>query len=192
MAELHPTLGIFASDRGPGDAERSSIMTQAGSYFARKGAKIVCLGDDDTLPVPLLTSARAAGGQVAIIADLAFHGPTTLTGFPIERLATPEERLQRLALLSDVYVALPGSLASASGLFMTWARGGGGEGRKPVVFYDRNGAFRVLRGYTADIVANSVKRHDLLVQFADSIEDTWGKIAWLIDNDATAMAKRGG
>jgi predicted Rossmann-fold nucleotide-binding protein len=185
----HPVLAVFASDHGPGDAERSSIMSQAGSYFARKGAKIVCLGDDQTLPVPLLTSARAAGGEVTIIAGADYHGPSTLTGMPVERLPTAEERLRRLALLANVYVALPGSLASASSLFLTWARGGGGAGRKPVVFYDRNGAFRVLRGYTGDIIANSIRHYDQMVQFADSIEEVWNKIVWLIDSDATALSR---
>jgi predicted Rossmann-fold nucleotide-binding protein len=165
-------------------------MSQAGSYFARKGAHIVCLGDDETLPVPLLTSARAAGGKVTLIAGPSFHGAPALHDIPVERLPSAEDRLRRLAVLSNLYVALPGSLASASALFMTWARGGGGAGRKPVVFYDRNGAFRVLRGYTADIVSNSVKRYDQLVQFADSIEDVWNKIVWLIDTDATALSPR--
>ncbi|MEQ1901325.1 MAG: hypothetical protein ABL866_11385 [Devosia sp.] len=187
----HPVLAVFASDRGPGDAERAAIMSQAGSYLARRGAKIVCLGDDDTLPVPLLTSARAAGGEVTIVADTNYHGPSTLTGVPVERYPTAEERLRRLATLANVYVALPGSLASASSLFMTWARGGGGAGRKPVVFYDRNGAFRVLRGYTNDIVANSIRQYDHLVQFADSIEDVWNKIVWLVDSDATALGRGG-
>ena len=184
------TLGVFASDRGPGDAERAAIMSQAGRYFARHRARLVCLGDDETLPVPLITSARAAGGEVTIIAANEFHGLPSLAGVPVERLATAEERLKRLAMLANVYVALPGSLASASSLFMSWARGGGGAGRKPVVFYDRNGAFRVLRGYSADVTANSIKRLDLLVQFADSIEDLWNKIVWLVDSDATALSAR--
>ena len=188
--DTQPVLGIFASDRGPGDAERSSIMSQAGSYLARKGAKIVCLGDEDTLPVPLLTSARAAGGEVTIIADPAFHGPSAITGMPVERVEGADQRLRRIAMLANLYVALPGSLASASSLFMSWARGGGGAGRKPVVFYDRNGAFRVMRGFAADIFANSIRQHDHLVQFADSIEDLWGKIVWLIDSDATALSNR--
>ena len=38
-----PTIAVFASDKGPGDAERASIMSQAGTYFARKGARVVCL-----------------------------------------------------------------------------------------------------------------------------------------------------
>jgi hypothetical protein len=188
--DTHPVLGIFASDKGPGDAERASIRSQAGSYFARHGASIACLGDDDTLPVPLLASARAAGGKVTIVAAPDFHGPATLTDVMIERIAEPEDRLRRLAILSNVYVALPGSLASASSLFLTWARGGGGAGRKPVVFFDRNGAFKVMRGYTADIISNSIRRYDQLVQFADSIEDLWNKIVWLVDQDATALSPR--
>ena len=50
-----PTLAVFASQQGPGDPERSSIMSQAGTYFARKGARIVCLIDALTVPVPLIT-----------------------------------------------------------------------------------------------------------------------------------------
>ena len=37
--DTHPVLGVFASDHGPGDAERASIMSQVGSFLARKGAR---------------------------------------------------------------------------------------------------------------------------------------------------------
>jgi predicted Rossmann-fold nucleotide-binding protein len=181
-----PVLGVFASEAGPGDAERASIMSQAGSYFARKGAKLVCLAEDDAVPVPLVTSARTAGGDVTLIAGPDYAEPKALTGVSVEHLATSEERLARLASLSTLYVALPGSLASATSLFRTWVKGGGGPGRKPVVFYDRNGAFRVLRGYDADVLSNSIKGHDRYLQFADSVEDIWNKVAWLIDQGATA------
>jgi hypothetical protein len=40
-----PALAVFASDKGPGDAERSSIMSQAGTLLARHGARIICLAD---------------------------------------------------------------------------------------------------------------------------------------------------
>jgi hypothetical protein len=163
-------------------------MSQAGSYLARKGAKLVCLADDAELPVPLLTSARTAGGDVTLIAADSYAEPSYLRGVTVEHYATADERLARLAALSTLYVALPGSLASATGLYRTWVRGGGGAGRKPVVFYDRNGAFKVLRGYAADVIANSIHGHDRYVQFADSVEDMWTKIAWLIDQGATSAA----
>jgi hypothetical protein len=190
--DTHPVLGVFASGRGPGDAERASIMSQAGSFLARRGAGLVCLADEDgSVPVPLVTSARTAGGTVTLVAGHDYAEPSAMGGVHIERLDTAEARLARVAELAHLYVALPGSLASAISLYRTWVRGGGGAGKRPVVFYDRNGAFRVIRGYASDIIAESIKGHDRYVQFADSIEDMWGKIVWLIDQGATAVQGRG-
>lgn len=185
--DKHPTLGVFASSQGPGDAERASIMSQAGSFLARRGARIVCLAEDDDIPVPLVTSAKTAGGEVTLIVDENFVAPAALSNVSVERIASREDRLKRLAQLSTVYVALPGSLASAASLYMSWVRGGGGPGRKPVVFYDRNGAFRVIRGYAGDIIAESIHGHDRCLQFADSIDDVWNKVSWLVDQGATAL-----
>ena len=39
-------------------------------------------------------------------------------------------------------------------------------------------------GYTADVISTSIKGHDRYIQFADSVEDIWGKVAWLIDQGA--------
>lgn len=184
VAAIQPTLAVFASEAGPGDAERATIMSQTGSYLARKGARLVCLAEDGAVPVPLATSARTAGGEVTLIVDQAYVEPRALNGVIVERHATYDERLARLAQLASVYVALPGSLASATNLYRTWVKGGGGPGRKPVVFYDRNGAFKVLRGYDADVLSNSIKGHDRYMQFADSVEDIWNKVTWLIEQGA--------
>ena len=185
--DAHPVIGIFASDHGPGDAERATIMSQAGSYLARKGARLACVVDTpDTIPVPLLTSARTAGGEVILIGDESFSEPSYLTGVTVEHAATAEARLSRLAAMSTLYVALPGSLASAIALYRTWVRGGGGPGRKPVVFLDHHGAFKVMRGYAFDVLSTSIKNHDRYLQFADSVEDIWNKANWLIDQGATS------
>ena len=118
--DAHPVIGIFASDHGPGDAERATIMSQAGSYLARKGARLACVVDTpDTIPVPLLTSARTAGGDVILIGDESFSEPSYLTGITVEHAGTAEARLSRLASMSTLYVALPGSLASAIALYRT-------------------------------------------------------------------------
>jgi hypothetical protein len=184
--DAHPVIGIFASDHGPGDAERATIMSQTGSYLARKGARLACIVDaPDEIPVPLLTSARTAGGEVILIGDESFSEPNYLSGVTVEHAATAELRLARLAAISTLYIALPGSLASAMALYRTWVRGGGGPGRKPVVFFDRNGAFKVVRGYAADIISTSIKGYDRYIQFADSVEDIWNKAVWLIDQGAT-------
>lgn len=184
--DSHPTIGIFSSDHGRGDAERATIMSQTGSYLARKGARLVCVVDaPEDIPVPLLTSARTAGGEVTLIVGENFAEPSYLTGITVEHFATAEERLARLASLSTLYLALPGSLLSAIALYKAWVRGGGGAGRKPVVFFDRNGAFKVVRGYAGDIISTSIKGHDRYLQFADSVEDIWNKVAWLVDQGAT-------
>ena len=187
--DAHPVIGIFASDHGPGDAERATIMSQAGSFLARKGAKLACVVDaPDDIPVPLLTSARTAGGEVILIGDESFAEPNYLAGVTVEHAATAELRLARLATISTLYVALPGSLMSAIALYRTWVRGGGGEGRKPVVFLDHRGAFKVVRGYAADVLSTSIKSHDRYIQFADSVEDIWNRVAWLVDQGATTAA----
>ena len=48
--DAHPVLGVFASDHGPGDAERATIMSQAGSFLARKGAQLACLAEGGRHP----------------------------------------------------------------------------------------------------------------------------------------------
>jgi hypothetical protein len=174
-----PTIAVFASDKGPGDAERASIMSQAGTYFARKGARIICLAEGKSVPIPLITSARAAGGEIVVVGDANFALPRALASVPFEQFTEPGQRFERVAALADAFVGLPGSLASISNLYLSWLKAGGGAGGKPVVFYNRNHAFEVLRGYAADVVSHSVPHHERLMQFSDSIEDLWNRVARL-------------
>jgi len=188
MVPAPPTIAVFASERGPGDAERASIMSQVGKYLAGKGARLICITEGAAVPVPLITAARLAGGEVTIVADLAFRAPSALAGVPVERLSDEESRLRRLASLATLFVALPGSLASTAGLYRAWVRAGGGAGGKPVVFFNRHGAFEVMRGMVADVFSHSVRHHDHYVQFADSPEELWSKISWLINEGAAGRS----
>ena len=168
------TLAVFASDKGPGDAQRSSIMSEAGTLLARKGARIVCLANAGGLSVPLLKSAIAAGGDVTIIADTQFTVPTALSRVAVERFETRAEEYAQLNKLADVYVGLPGSLGSVTSLYETWVNSGSG---KPVALLNRNRAYEVLRGFAADVLSHSVKQWERNLQFADNVEDLWNKIA---------------
>ncbi|MDR3475236.1 MAG: hypothetical protein P4M09_26590 [Devosia sp.] len=172
----HPTLAIFASDRGPGDAERASIMSQVGTYFARKGARIVCLAEGRSVAIPLVTSARTNGGEIIIVSDDQFTLPRALSGIPLEQIADLEARQARIAALADVYVGLPGSLASISNLYLSWLKSGNESGMTPIVLYNRNNAFEVLRGFVADIVSHSMRHTERRIQFADSVEDLWNRV----------------
>lgn len=175
-----PCVAVFASDRGPGDPERASMMTQVGKHLAERRAHMVCLAEGVSAPIPLITGARRAGGRVTLVADESFRPPVAFDGIPVERPGDGEARLRRIADLADVLVALPGSLASASSLYIAWVRGATGSVRKPLVFYNRNGAFEVIRGFAADVLSHAIPHHDRGVQFADSPEDLWNKLGWLL------------
>jgi predicted Rossmann-fold nucleotide-binding protein len=179
-AVARPTLAVFASDSGPGDPERASLMSQAGHLLARKGVRIVSLAHGTSVAVPLITSARTAGGEVLVVADDGMRMPAALMDVPVERLSSDEERLARVAALADGFVGLPGSLASAGDLYRSWVRAGGGASGKPVVLLNRNRAFEVMRGMAADVLSHSVRRHDRMVVFTDNPEDLWNKIAWAL------------
>lgn len=175
-----PVLAIFASDKGPGDAERASLMGQTGTYFAKRGARIVCLAEHGVIPIPLITAARAAGGSVQLVADPTIVLPPALAGVSMEVLETQPERLARVSELAEAFVALPGSLASASALFATWAMAKS-QGRKPpVVMLNRHRAYEVMRGYAADVLSPGLPGYDRAVQFSDTIEDLWSRVSRLV------------
>ena len=179
-ADATPTLAVFASDKGPGDAERASLMSDAGTILARHGARIVCLADGALEAIPLITAARAAGGDVLILADDGFEAPPALADVAVERIDDPEARLRRMGELAQVFVGLPGSLASTATLYRAWVCAGAGASRKPVVLLNRNRAFEAMRGMAADILSHSVPHSDRLVTFTDNVEDLWNKVSWAL------------
>ncbi|GLQ55016.1 hypothetical protein [Devosia nitrariae] len=181
QAHAHPTLTIFASDKGPGDAERSSIMSQAGSYLARRGARVLCLAERGTLPIPLITAVRAAGGDAAVVADASIVLPPALAGVPIEVISDRDQRLARIGGQTDAYIGLPGSLASASSLFAAWTAARQAGQARPVVLLNKNRAFEMMRGYAADVLSHGLKGYDRVIQFADSVEDVWIRASRMIE-----------
>ena len=174
-AKNRPMLALFASNAGPGDAQRSSIMSQVGTLLAKRGARIVCLAEPKLETLPLITSARAAGGEVTIIAGDDFVAPSALSGVPLERLPGPEARLFRIATLADGFVGLPGSLASSATLYRAWVKAG--PGTKPMILLNRNRAFEVIRGFMGDIVSHSVRHSERKVAISETVDDLWNKIA---------------
>lgn len=178
MAEtIDITLAIFASDQGPGDAERASIMSQAGAFFAKRGAKIISLTDGNALPVPTIAAARAAGGQTEIFADQDFLLPSALENIELRRIPDKAQRLQQFAGAADCFVGLPGSLASISNLFSTTLNL---SVSKPVVLLNHRNAFEVLRGFSVDVLAHGKPAAERNFQFADTIEDVWNRAARMV------------
>ena len=175
-----PLLAIFASSKGPGDAERASLMSQTGTYFAKRGAQLLCLAENGNLPIPLITAARAAGGVVQIVADASIVLPPALKGVTMDVLAEQQARFERVSELADGLVALPGSLASASEMFGVWSAGKTQGRVRPVVMLNRHRAFEVMRGYAVDVLSPGLPGYDKAIQFADTVEDLWSRISRLV------------
>lgn len=175
-----PVLAVFASDKGPGDPERASIMGQAGTLFAKRGAAVVTLAENGIIPVPLITAARTAGGRVEIVGDASIILPPALRGVDLQVLESREDRLARIAQMANAFVALPGSLASATALFGAWTAAQGQGRTLPVVMLNRHRAFEVIRGYAADVLSPGLPGYDKAVQFADNIEDLWNRVSRLV------------
>ncbi len=167
------TVALFASDKGPGDAERASVMSSAGAYFARRGARLITLTEGG-LPLPAITSARAAGGEVEIFTDDVFVPPRALSSVPLVRISDARERWRQLAARCDCYVILPGSLASISSLFHATL---GSDHVRPVVFLNHHHNFEVLRGFVSDVLTFGRPGKDRNFQFADNVEDLWSKVS---------------
>ncbi|ODT47272.1 hypothetical protein [Devosia sp. 63-57] len=176
LQQTTPVIGIFASDKGPGDPERASLMGEAGRLFARRGVRLVCLAENDALPVPLITAARAAGGTVDVLADASIVLPPALANVPVSVVPERAARHAQLAAMSTILVVLPGSLASATALFETWSS----TPSRPIVFLNRHRAFEVLRGFAGDVLSHAVPGYDRNLQFADTVEDLWNKVNWLL------------
>lgn len=171
-------LALFASDKGPGNAERASIMQQAGSYLARKGARLICpVVGGGVLAMPLIKSARAAGGQVSVLAPTGFNAPAALADSEIERFGDTADLYRRLDSQADAFIGLPGSLASVTQLFQAWVETGS---VKPVALLNRNKAFEPMRGLAVDVLVHSARNWEKKLLIADSIEDLWNRLPRLL------------
>ena len=95
--------------------------------------------------------------------------PPTLAGVPVRVMPDRAARHALMATEAQVFVALPGSLGSSAALFGSWTAGKG-TGR-PVV----------MKGFAGDVLSHAVSGYDRNVQFADSVEDLWNKVSWVLE-----------
>jgi predicted Rossmann-fold nucleotide-binding protein len=155
-------------------------MSQAGTYFAKRGAALLVLAENGVLPVPLITAARTAGGQVQVVGDASMVLPAALRDVTLEVIERREERLSRLAQSASALIALPGSLASATALFGAWSAAQAMGRQIPCVMLNRHRAFEVMRGYAADVLSPGLPGFEKSLQFSDSVEDIWNRVSRLV------------
>ena len=172
-----PTIGVFASDQGPGDAARTAIMSDTGNMLARNGATLLALAERDMVPLPLLSSALAAGGKVELVCDKPCNLPPTLKDSSITIIPDRLERTRSMARRADCFVILPGSLSSATSHFLSISDQ---KSSPPMVFLNQNRAFEIVRGFSADVFVHTFPRAHRQVLFAETVEEIWPRVAKLI------------
>lgn len=169
-----PTLVVFASDQGPGDAERTSIMSQTGKLLASKGVKLVFLVENGVVPMALLKSAFSRGAEVELICDGECDLPGGLKEVNRRTISEQNARYDALAEMADCFVILPGSLATAISHFQTVKELGA---KVPMVFLNQNKAFEIVRGISADVFVHTFPTAHKNLQFAENVEDIWTKVS---------------
>ncbi len=171
-----PVLAVFAAAALPGDADYTRVVSQAGTLFARNGARLVCLVENGVYCRPLVTAARAAGGTVIILSDGSLPPHSFAEGCEIELIEEQDNRFQRMSELADALVGFPAGVAAIRAMFDVWVMAGGGASGKPVALLNRNRAYEVLRGFAMDVLSHSLAKSDRMMVFADSVEDLWNQL----------------
>jgi len=169
-----PTLAIFASDKGHGDASRTSIMSQAGSFLAKKGVRLIYVTRAEEFSLPLVKSARAAGGEVTVVSNAPLNLPASASSVEVQTFADASIRRQYVIAEVDGFLALPGSLASVADLYETWMAA---DGNRPTALLNHNRAYELMRGIGVDIFAHTVPSWEQNLIIAETIEDLWAKFA---------------
>ena len=176
-----PSLAVFADATLSGDADYTRVLSNAGTLFARNGARLICLAEGGAYCRPLVVAARAAGGAVTLLSDGSHDSARLVDGCTVEAIEDEEVRYQHLADLADAFVGFPAGLMQVRALFNAWVMAGAGASGKPVALLNRNRAYEVLRGYFVDVVTHSLADSDRLTVFADTPEDLWNELQQVLD-----------
>lgn len=170
------TIAIFGGGRAQNDANRSLILTQAGTFFAKKNAKLVCMQGEGGLPMVALGAARAAGGDIEIIVADDFEIPKALGEVKITRENDIAMRYKLTSQKVQAIVALPGGLSLANDLFQISMNQ---TTACPTILLNHENAFEVLRGFFADVLVHDHPNAEGAMQVADSLDDVWNRVTRL-------------
>ncbi len=172
-------IGIFASDEGHGDPERSSIMAHSGGILAKQNAKFICFAQNGSLCVPLITAINNAGGDITIFSEGDFVLPSHLKKIKTKTLSSNEaEKYQFIDNEIDALIGLPGSLLSVKLLFDVWVAT---SRKKPVALLNKNKDYDFIRGFAYDIAGAKISKIERHILLSDHIEDLWHKLSRILD-----------
>jgi uncharacterized protein (TIGR00730 family) len=170
------SICVFCGSRPGVDPAYASAAAAMGAAIARRGMTLVYGGAKVGLMGVLADAALAEGGQVVgviprglVSKEIAHDGLAEL--FITE---TMHDRKDRMILLSDAFVSLPGGFGTYDELFevLTLAQIG---------FHDKPSAFLNVQGFFAPLVA--LLRHTIAESFAAPEHEG----LFIVDDDAERL-----
>jgi len=154
---------VFASANDALPERLREAATEAGAGIARLGHTLVYGGSGRGLMGAAARGAVAAGGRVVGVMPRHLVGrEKAAVGIAeIHLVETLAERKQRMADLSDLFLALPGGVGTLDEALemITWYDVG--LSRKPTLFVDVDGFWRDFAAMMAGLKARGVLRPDL-------------------------------
>lgn len=140
------TVCVFCGSNFGRDGVYEAAAAQVGRELAERGLRIVYGGASVGLMGALADAALAAGGEVvgvipgALVAREIAHSALS----ELHHVGSMHERKQRMADLSDAFIALPGGAGTLEELFEIWTWAQLGHHAKPVGLLNVAGFFDSL------------------------------------------------
>ncbi len=149
------TVAVFSgSNFGRGD-QYIRAAAALGSYLGANGIKIVYGGTSQGLMGVLADAALAAGGTVhGVITQRLLEKGHLHAGLTTHEITDRMNgRKQRMALLADAFIALPGGIGTLEEFSEIWSLNLLGELDKPAALYNIGGYFDPLMRFVDHMIA---------------------------------------
>lgn len=146
---MKPSLCVYCGSRTGSLPAYEAAAHELGTLIGRLGWRLVYGGGNVGLMGVVADAALAAGAPViGVIPEALMNrevGHSRLT--ELEVVSTMHERKQRMADLSDAFVALPGGIGTLEELYEVWTWRHLGYHAKPVALLDTAGYYRPLLAF---------------------------------------------
>ena len=168
-------IGVYCGSNAGSDPAFSEAAEHLGSSLARRGIALVYGGGDVGLMGAVADAALAAGGDVVgVIPDFLVRAEVAHGGLTeLEVVPSMHARKERMAELSDGFIALPGGYGTMDEVIemLTWNQLG--LVAKPVIFLDVNDFFDpLLRMFDKAVESGFVRpAHRMLAQRAHTVDE---------------------
>lgn len=160
----HWTFACYTASRLPHDNIYAAAAAELARTLGEAGHSIVYGGGNCGLMGVVADAALETGASVYGVIPEHFDGHEVehLHLTRLERVDTMSTRKNRMAELSDCFIALPGGVGTLEEIFEVWAHQYLGIHDKPVVFYNTNGYWDTLLQAMDEFVEAGVLDSQLL------------------------------